>query len=69
MTHRTAHRRLYEEEDELGSEGEDAGVLKARSDARNDKEGEWLRRQDITLVRSLKLRSEGLENLVTSMLE
>ena len=31
-----------------GSEGEDAGVLKARSDARNDEEDVRLRRQDLT---------------------
>ena len=67
-----AHRRRpenYEEEDELGSEGEDAEVLKARSGARNDEEEENLRRQDLTLARSLRLRAEGLEKVVTSMLE
>jgi hypothetical protein len=67
-----AHRRRpenYEEEDELGSEGEDTGVLKARSGARNDEEDERLRRQDLALARSLRLRAEGLEKVVTSMLE
>jgi hypothetical protein len=54
------HRRRpenYEEEDELGREGGDAGVLKARSGARNDEEDERLRRQDLTFARSLRLRS------------
>ena len=32
----------YEEEHELGSQGEDAGVLKAKSGARNDEEDERL---------------------------
>ena len=67
-----AHRRRpanYEGKDELGSEGEDPGVLKARSDARNDEEDERLRRQDLTLTRSLRLGAEGLEKVVTSMLE
>ena len=58
-----------EEEDELRSEGEDTEVLKARSGARNDEEDEGLRRQDLTLARSLRLRAEGLEKVVTSMLE
>ena len=58
----------YEKEHELGSEGEDAGFLK-RSGARNDEEDEMLRRQDLTLARSLRLRAEGLEKVVTSMLE
>ena len=67
-----AHRRRpenYEEEDDLASESEDAGVLKARPDARNDEEDERLRRQDLTLARSLRLRAEGLEKVVTSILE
>ena len=60
---------IYEGEDELGSEGEDAGVFKARSGARNDEEGERLRRQDLTLARSLRLRAEGLEKVVSSTFE
>ena len=59
---------IYEGEDELGSEGEDAGVLEARSGARND-EDERLRRKDLTLARSLRLRAERLEKVVTSTLE
>ena len=59
----------YEEEDELVREGEDVGVLEARSGARNDEEDESLRRQDLTLAQSLRLRAEGLEKIVTSMLE
>ena len=67
-----AHRRRpenYEEEDDLGSEGECVGILKARSGAGNDEEDERLRRQDLTLARSLGLRAEGLEKVVPSMLE
>ena len=59
----------YEEEHEFGSEGEDARVLKARSGARNDEEDEMLRRQDLTLARSHRLRAEGLGKVVTSILE
>ena len=77
MTRRTAHRRLImhtvggqrtmrkRTSSDSGSEGGDAGVLKARSDARNYEEDEKLRRQDltlVTLVRSLRLRAERLEN-------
>ena len=60
----------YEEEDELVREGEDGGVFEARSGARNDEEDERLRRQDLTLAhRSLRLRADGIEKVVTSMLE
>jgi hypothetical protein len=57
-----------EEEDGLGGEGEDAGALNARSGARNDEEDERLQRQDIALAQSLRLRAEGLEKVVMSML-
>ena len=77
MTHRTgdpsspnyAHCRRpenCEEEDQLGSEGEDVGVLKGRSVARNNEEDERLRRQDLALARSLRLRAERLEKGVTT---
>ncbi|KAF8910473.1 hypothetical protein CPB84DRAFT_1763776 [Gymnopilus junonius] len=58
----------YEEEDEDGSEGEEASRLKARS-GNGDDEDERLGRQDIGLARSLRLRAEGLEKVVISMLE
>ena len=52
----------------LGSEGEDVGVLKVRSGTCND-EDEMLRRQDLTLTRSLSLHAEGLEKVITFMLK
>lgn len=63
----------YEEEDEEGSEGEDIITLKARAGGpghpHNDDEDERLGRQDLLLARSLRLRAEGLEKVVISMLE
>ncbi|KAF9018168.1 hypothetical protein BDZ89DRAFT_960422 [Hymenopellis radicata] len=72
-----AHRRRpenYEEEDELGSDGEDVVALKTRAaghdhDPYNDDEDERLRTQDLPLARSLRLRAEGLEKVVLSMLD
>ncbi|KAJ7168571.1 hypothetical protein C8R46DRAFT_237056 [Mycena filopes] len=62
----------YEEEDDMGSDGEDAVTLKARAGdpgrPHNDDEDERLRSQDLALARSLRLRAEGLEKVVTSML-
>ncbi|CAA7269446.1 unnamed protein product [Cyclocybe aegerita] len=70
------HRRRpenYEEDEEEGSEGEEVGALRARAGGpghpHNDEEEERLRRQDLALARSLRLRAEGLEKVVTSMLE
>ncbi|KAJ6507783.1 hypothetical protein C8R47DRAFT_1099541 [Mycena vitilis] len=63
----------YEEEDDVGSDGEDAVTLKARAGdpgrPHNDDEDERLRSQDLVLARSLRLRAEGLEKVVTSMLD
>ena len=59
----------HEEEHGLGSEGKDAGIFKAASGARNDEEDERLQRQDLTLARNLRLRTERLEKVVTSILE
>ena len=61
----------YEEEDEDGSEGEDVVTLKGRAGGHgeNDAEEERIRKQDLSLARSLRLRAEGLEKVVTSMLE
>ncbi|KAF9475969.1 hypothetical protein BDN70DRAFT_201845 [Pholiota conissans] len=63
----------YEEEDEQGSEGEDVVILKARVKnphiPHTDDEDERLSRQDLALARSLRLRAEGLEKVVISMLE
>ncbi|KAJ7301659.1 hypothetical protein DFH08DRAFT_760092 [Mycena albidolilacea] len=62
----------YEEEDDVGSDGEDAVTLKARAGdpgrPHNDDEDERLRSQDLVLARSLRLRAEGLEKVITSML-
>ncbi|KAJ7580262.1 hypothetical protein C8J56DRAFT_1058575 [Mycena floridula] len=63
----------YEEEDEASSEGEDVVTLKARAGdpgrPHNDAEDERLRTQDLLLARTLRLRAEGLEKVVTSMLD
>ncbi|KAJ7285367.1 hypothetical protein C8J57DRAFT_1709586 [Mycena rebaudengoi] len=62
----------YEEEDDIGSDGEDAVTLKARAGdpgrPHNDDEDERLRTQDLGLARSLRLRAEGLEKVISSML-
>ncbi|KAK0500194.1 hypothetical protein EDD18DRAFT_1102363 [Armillaria luteobubalina] len=67
------HRRRpenYEEEEEVGSDGEDVGLLKTRAAGRlSDAEEERLRTQDLALARSLRLRAEDLEKVVLSMLE
>ena len=70
------HRRRpesYEEEDEQGSEGEEVVALKARVKDPNhpdtDDEDDRLSRQDLALARSLRVRAEGLEKVVISMLE
>ncbi|PFH48295.1 hypothetical protein AMATHDRAFT_65768 [Amanita thiersii Skay4041] len=69
------HRRRpenYEEDDEVGSEGEDTHVLKARiggAAPQTRDEDERMKRQDLPLARSLRLRAEGLEKVVTSMLD
>lgn len=70
-----AHRQRpenYEEEDEVGSDSEDVIMLKPRSgdqgQAQDDDEEERLRNQDLSLARILRLRAEGLEKVVTSML-
>ena len=63
---------LCEEEDEEGSEGEDIVPLKARSGGphlQDDEENERQKRQDLPLASSLHLRAEGLEKVITSMLE
>ncbi|KAH9481144.1 hypothetical protein JR316_0005664 [Psilocybe cubensis] len=63
----------YEEDDEEGSEGEEVVALKARAGGpghpHNDDEDERLGRQDLALARSLRLRAEGLEKVVISMLD
>ncbi|KAF9260033.1 hypothetical protein L218DRAFT_1079564 [Marasmius fiardii PR-910] len=58
----------YEEEDETTSDGEDAEVLKARSSPHEEDEETRLRTQDLSLAKNLRLRAEGLEKVVTSML-
>ncbi|KAF8072053.1 hypothetical protein FPV67DRAFT_1667497 [Lyophyllum atratum] len=70
-----AHRRRpenYDEEADENSEGEDGVKLKARAGDPHhppgDEEDDRLNSQDLTLARSLRLRAEGLEKVVTSML-
>ena len=63
----------YEEDEELLSEGEDTSILNAReggpNQIRNDDEDERLKAQDLVLARSLRLRAESLEKVVTGMLD
>ncbi|KAH7920237.1 hypothetical protein BV22DRAFT_1040074 [Leucogyrophana mollusca] len=63
----------YEEEEEQASDGEDVRILKAREGGpghtHNDDEDDRIQRQDLILARSLRLRAEGLEKVVASMLD
>ncbi|KAJ4477474.1 hypothetical protein J3R30DRAFT_3486404 [Lentinula aciculospora] len=64
------HRRRpenYEEEEEAGSDGEAVSTLKARREPEDDEEAR-LHAQDLQLARSLRLRAEGLEKVINSML-
>ena len=68
------HRRRpenYEEDEEVGSDGENVAHLKARVGDPDNGDDEELRlqAQDLILARELRLRAEGLEKVVTSMLE
>ncbi|KAF5389070.1 hypothetical protein D9757_004997 [Collybiopsis confluens] len=56
-----------EEEEEVGSEGEDVSVLKGRREPSDDEEAR-LHAQDLQLARSLRIRAEGLEKVINSML-
>ncbi|ESK95285.1 hypothetical protein Moror_3958 [Moniliophthora roreri MCA 2997] len=58
----------YEEEDEIDSDGEVVDTLKGRSAPHDEDEDARLAKQDLPLARSLRLRAEGLEKVVTSML-
>jgi len=62
----------YEEDDEQGSEGEEPSGLKARTGDPNhplNDDEDRSRRQDLSLARGLRLRAEGLEKVITSMLD
>lgn len=62
----------YEEEEEEFSDGEEVPALKARTGDPNHPlidDEERFRRQDFSLARSLRSRAEGLEKVITSMLE
>lgn len=63
----------YEEDEEVVSDGEDAGMLKAREGGsggtRLDDEEERRQRQDLALSRNLRVRAINLEKVVTSMLD
>ncbi|KAJ3563820.1 hypothetical protein NP233_g8690 [Leucocoprinus birnbaumii] len=70
------HRRRpenYDEEDEVLSEGEDLLFLKTRTGwpgpTHDDDDADHLSKQDLALARSLRLRAEGLESVISSMLD
>lgn len=70
------HRRRpenYDEEEEVLSEGEDLLFLKSRSGwpgpTHDDDDADHLSKQDLALARSLRLRAEGLESVISSMLD
>ncbi|KAK7466129.1 hypothetical protein VKT23_004854 [Stygiomarasmius scandens] len=63
----------YEEEDQVSSDGEDAVVLTSRTiwpgePHSEDPEEVRMASQDLLLAKNLRLRAEGLEKVVTSML-
>jgi hypothetical protein len=60
----------YEEDEELSSDGEDVRILNAREgDINNDDEDDLISCQDLVLGRTLRLRAEALEKVVTAMLD
>ncbi|KAF9447400.1 hypothetical protein P691DRAFT_760802 [Macrolepiota fuliginosa MF-IS2] len=70
------HRRRpenYDEEDEVLSEGEDLLFLQSRSGwpgpTHDDDDADHLSKQDLALARNLRLRAEGLESVISSMLD
>ena len=60
----------FEEDEEQLSDGEDARILDAKEgDINNDEEEELMSSQDLVLARTLRLRAEALEKVVTGMLD
>jgi len=60
----------FEEDEEQLSDGEDARILDAREgDISNDDEDERISCQDLVFGRTLRLRAEALEKVVTGMLD
>lgn len=63
----------FEEDEEVASDGEDAFILHAREGRsehmHNNNEDGRISSQDLILARNLRLRAEGLEKVVTSMLD
>ncbi|KAL4259172.1 hypothetical protein AB1N83_011348 [Pleurotus pulmonarius] len=60
----------YEEDEQVGSDGEDVDHLKSRAlRPTDDDEEDRIGAQDLALARSLRLRAEGLEKVVTAMLD
>ena len=60
----------YEEDEELSSDGEDVHMLDARDgDINNADEDNRISCQDLVLARTLRLRAEALEKVVTGMLD
>jgi hypothetical protein len=67
--HRERPENFEEDEEEL-SDGEDAHILDAREgDINNDDEDERISCQDLVFGRTLRLRAEALEKVVTGMLD
>jgi hypothetical protein len=58
----------FEEDEEQSSDGEDSHILYAREGDNNDGEDERMTFQDLVLARTLRLRAEALEKVVTGML-
>jgi hypothetical protein len=62
----------FEEDEEQPSDGEDVDMLGSRysspGDPRTSEEEERLLKQDLSLARGLRLRAEGVEKVITSML-
>lgn len=60
----------YDEEEDALSEGEDNLFLKSRTNwISHDDDADHLNKQDLALARDLRLRAEGLESVISSMLD
>ncbi|TFY74689.1 hypothetical protein EWM64_g9323 [Hericium alpestre] len=72
-THNRERPETFDEDDEAPSDGEDVSVLLARAGGpghpHDDEEDEREARQDLRLARALRVRAEGIERVITSMLE
>ncbi|EIN09937.1 hypothetical protein PUNSTDRAFT_52077 [Punctularia strigosozonata HHB-11173 SS5] len=62
----------YDEDDDIDSEGEDVDVLCGGHHVgglQSSGDDRWSSRQDLPLARALRVRAEGLEKVITSMLD